>query len=56
MEPYDGLPQPWIRQRALAGDASKRQYYRVWDRFDDSAILVHYPGEYLVVVATGFSE
>ena len=43
MEPYDGLPQPWIRQQALAGDASKRQYYRVWDRFDDSAILVHYP-------------
>jgi aminoglycoside/choline kinase family phosphotransferase len=43
MESMEGLPKPWIRERALAGDASCRQYARIWDRHDHSAILARYP-------------
>ena len=37
------IPKPWIRQKALVGDASHRQYWRIWDRDDRTAILARYP-------------
>lgn len=39
----DTLPQPWVRGTKLAGDASTRQYARVWDAAERTAILVQYP-------------
>jgi len=37
------LPENWVRQQPLAGDASTRSYSRVWDSNRASAILVCYP-------------
>ncbi len=37
------LPAPWVREQPLAGDASTRNYSRVWDASGVSAILVRYP-------------
>ena len=36
-------PKPWMRRRQLAGDASSRTYFRLWNASDDTAILVCYP-------------
>jgi aminoglycoside/choline kinase family phosphotransferase len=38
-----GLPVPWTRHEVLVGDASHRRYARIWDRHDQTAILVRYP-------------
>jgi len=37
------LPNPWIREQVLPGDASSRRYARIWDRRDRTAILARYP-------------
>jgi aminoglycoside/choline kinase family phosphotransferase len=43
MESAAFLPEPWIRDQILPGDASTRRYARLWDRHDRTAILVSYP-------------
>ena len=37
------LPNPWIREQGLPGDASSRRYARIWDSRDRTAILARYP-------------
>ena len=37
------LPEPWIREEGLRGDASARSYARLWDIHGDTAVLVRYP-------------
>ncbi len=37
------IPKPWIRRRQLAGDASSRSYFRLWDGEGHTAVLVCYP-------------
>jgi len=37
------LPEPWIRDERLRGDASTRSYARLWDADGRTAILVRYP-------------
>lgn len=39
------LPEPWMTEEPLAGDASTRTYSRLTDRNGNSAILVRYPRE-----------
>jgi aminoglycoside/choline kinase family phosphotransferase len=43
MKPADPIPQPWVREQELVGDASCRRYARIWDRGDRTAILARYP-------------
>jgi len=43
MELAANLPKPWIRNQILPGDASSRRYARLWDRRDQTAMLVSYP-------------
>jgi len=37
------IPNPWIRDEKLRGDASTRSYSRLWDSNRRTAILVRYP-------------
>jgi len=43
MEPANPIPQPWVREQELVGDASYRRYARIWDGGDRTAILARYP-------------
>jgi len=43
MEPTSILPNPWVREQTLLGDASSRRYARLWDRNDRTALLTVYP-------------
>jgi aminoglycoside/choline kinase family phosphotransferase len=43
MEAKGALPEPWVRETGLAGDASHRRYSRIWDSNDRTAILARYP-------------
>jgi aminoglycoside/choline kinase family phosphotransferase len=43
MQSRPKLPKPWTRAKSLAGDASSRQYWRIWDGDDRTAILAWYP-------------
>lgn len=44
MDPSN-IPEPWISEEPLAGDASTRTYSRLRDRNGNSAVLVRYPRE-----------
>jgi aminoglycoside/choline kinase family phosphotransferase len=39
------LPEPWVKEEPLAGDASTRTYSRLIDPKGNSAIMVRYPKE-----------
>ncbi len=43
MKMLQRLPDPWVRERELAGDASHRRYARIWDGLGRSAVIVRYP-------------
>jgi len=40
----------WVRREALAGDASTRRYWRLWDRGGTTAILAEYPPEAMTAI------
>jgi len=42
-----GLPNPWVSEVALKGDASTRRYARLTDATGNTAIIVRYPREVL---------
>ena len=43
MEADDRIPKPWVREKALVGDASHRRYARIWDRQNHTAVIARYP-------------
>jgi aminoglycoside/choline kinase family phosphotransferase len=43
MATINNLPDRWVRREALAGDASTRRYWRLWNREGRTAVLAHYP-------------